>query len=434
MELRSYLDILKRRRWIIGATVLAAIAIATIGVILMRPSYSATATLRITPRTTAIDYGTLEYSTRLKNTYAAMAVSGPTMQEVQDRTGITTPYAELRESISVEFPSNNELMSVVAKAGDAQSSAAIANAVASVIIEQSKDSRIDRQYNVELIGPAVPPLGPDVASGLLTIILGAGIALAAGLGLALMMENLDTRIHTTQQIETITKLPILAQVPTLQNSDSKLYNGTSVEGEIFRLLRTNISVSSRSKAMKLLMVTSAEPGEGKSVISANLAYTMGQLDQKVIIIDGDMRLPNVHSIFGIKNDVGLSNVLRKEVSVDQAVQYLPDRHIHVLTSGPTPPNPADLLSSSEMLNIIKELTKKFDVVLLDSPAYLAVADSTILATMADAVLLVVRYAKSERESVRSAKSQLQGAGADIIGVVANGAEMRPAYRYYQNRK
>jgi capsular exopolysaccharide synthesis family protein len=182
------------------------------------------------------------------------------------------------------------------------------------------------------------------------------------------------------------------------------------------------------------MVTSAEPGEGKSLITTNLAYAMGQLNQKVIIVDGDMRLPNVHTIFGIKNEVGLSNVLRKEVRLEQAVQYLPDQHVHVLTSGPTPSHPADLLSSSEMTALLEKLTEQYDIVLLDTPAFLAVADSTILASLADGVVLVVRYAKSERDSVRTAQSKLESAGADLIGVVANGAELKQSYRYYQVRK
>jgi polysaccharide biosynthesis transport protein len=436
MELRSYIDMLKRRRWIIAATVLAAIVIAAIGVLRMRPDYSATSTLRITPRSgTTIDYGALEYSVRLKNTYAELAVSGPTMQAVQDRTGITTPYEQLRSSISVEFPANNELMSIVAKADDANSAAAIANAVSAIIIEESQSTRTGRQFNVELVAPAVPPLRPDVAGSLLVVVFGAAAALVAGLGLALVMENLDTKLHTTAQIENITRLPILAQVPTIRSGQhARLYNGTSVEGEIFRLLRTNIAVGSRDKQMKLLMVTSAEPGEGKSMITSNLAYSMGQLKQKVLIIDGDMRLPNVHLIFGIRNDVGLSSVLRKEATLEQAVQFLPDQNVHVLTSGPTPSNPADLLSSAEMTALLEKLTEQYDIVLLDTPAFLAVADSTILATLADGVVLVVRYAKSERDSVRTAQTQLEGAGADLIGVVANGAELKQSYRYYQVRK
>jgi capsular exopolysaccharide synthesis family protein len=436
MELRSYIELVKRRRWIIAATVLGAIIIAMLGVLRMRPDYSATATLRITPRSgTTIDYGALEYSVRLKNTYAELAVSGPTMQAVQDRTGITTPYEALRRSVSVEFPSNNELMSIVARADNPNDAAAIANAVSVVIIEESQSTRTGRQFNVELVGPAVPPLGADMAGGLLVVVFGAAAALVAGLGLALVMENLDTKLHTTEQIESVTKLPILAQVPTIRSGQTaRLYNGTSVEGEIFRLLRTNIAVGSRSKQMKLLMVTSAEPGEGKSLITTNLAYAMGQLNQKVLIVDGDMRLPNVHTIFGIKNEVGLSNVLRKEVRLEQAVQYLPDQHVHVLTSGPTPSHPADLLSSSEMTALLEKLTEQYDIVLLDTPAFLAVADSTILASLADGVVLVVRYAKSERDSVRTAQSKLESAGADLIGVVANGAELKQSYRYYQVRK
>jgi polysaccharide biosynthesis transport protein len=304
-----------------------------------------------------------------------------------------------------------------------------------VIIEESQSTRTGRQFNVELVGPAVPPLGADMAGGLLVVVFGAAAALVAGLGLALVMENLDTKLHTTEQIESVTKLPILAQVPTIRSGQTaRLYNGTSVEGEIFRLLRTNIAVGSRSKQMKLLMVTSAEPGEGKSLITTNLAYAMGQLNQKVLIVDGDMRLPNVHTIFGIKNEVGLSNVLRKEVRLEQAVQYLPDQHVHVLTSGPTPSHPADLLSSSEMTALLEKLTEQYDIVLLDTPAFLAVADSTILASLADGVVLVVRYAKSERDSVRTAQSKLESAGADLIGVVANGAELKQSYRYYQVRK
>jgi len=244
---------------------------------------------------------------------------------------------------------------------------------------------------------------------------------------------MDTTIHTTAQIANVVQLPILAKVPRIRAwRKTQCYNGSSAEGESFRQLRTSITIASHDKPLKPIMITSAEPGEGKSLVSANLAYSLAHLKKKVVIVDTDMRLPTLHKFFKLSNEVGLGNVLGGEATLDDAIRYVDTHKVHVITSGITSSNPADLIGSNEMRALIEQLVDRFDVVLFDSPAFLAVADSAILSTMVEGVLLVVRCSKSQKEHVQSVYNQLVSGNVNLLGIVANSAERNNSYSYYQN--
>lgn len=208
----------------------------------------------------------------------------------------------------------------------------------------------------------------------------------------------------------------------------------SIAAESYRTLRTNIQYSSFDKEYRVIVVTSSEPGEGKSTTSGNLALCMAQGDKKVILIDCDLRKPSLHKKFKISNLVGLSDVMvGKEDLTTAAHRY--NKNLVLLTSGKIPPNPSEMLSSKAMSNLLETLKETFDYIILDTPPVQAVTDSQILSTKADGTILVVRAERTKRESVQNAVNLLKKVNANMIGTVLNGIDVsRNKYYYYYGDK
>ncbi|MVX64175.1 polysaccharide biosynthesis tyrosine autokinase [Clostridium chromiireducens] len=204
----------------------------------------------------------------------------------------------------------------------------------------------------------------------------------------------------------------------------------SIVSEAYRTLRTNVQYSSFDKAIKTIVVTSAEAAEGKSTVSGNLALSFAQNDKKVIIVDCDLRKPSVHKNFKISNLSGLSEVLIGKENIEDVIQNR-NGNLDILTSGKIPPNPSEMLSSVSMTNLIEKLREKYDIVILDSAPLQAVTDAQILSTKADGTILVIRAQRTSRDSVIEAKNLLTKVGANILGTVLHAVEnTRGKYYYY----
>lgn len=208
----------------------------------------------------------------------------------------------------------------------------------------------------------------------------------------------------------------------------------SIAAESYRTLRTNIQYSSFDKPYQIIVVTSSEPGEGKSTTSGNLALCLAQGDKRVILIDCDLRKPSIHKKFKISNIVGLSDVIIGKEELSTAV-HRHNKNLIVLTSGKIPPNPSEMLSSKAMSKLLEGLKKEFDYIILDTPPVQAVTDSQILSTKADGTILVVRAERTKKEAVNNAVSLLRKVNANIIGTVLNGLSTdRNKYYYYYGEK
>ena len=208
----------------------------------------------------------------------------------------------------------------------------------------------------------------------------------------------------------------------------------SIAAESYRTLRTNIQYSSFDEEYKIIVVTSSEPGEGKSTTAGNLALSMAQDDKKVMLIDCDLRKPSLHKKFKISNLVGLSDVMIGKTDLVKAV-HKHNKNLVLLTSGKIPPNPSEMLSSKTMGNLLETLKENFDYIILDTPPVQAVTDAQILSTKADGTILVVRAERTRRESVQNAVNLLKKVNANIIGTVLNGLdESRNKYYYYYGDK
>ncbi|MDN3019172.1 CpsD/CapB family tyrosine-protein kinase [Paenibacillus sp. BSR1-1] len=205
--------------------------------------------------------------------------------------------------------------------------------------------------------------------------------------------------------------------------------------EQYRTIRTSIQYSSVDEEIRSIMVTSSGPAEGKSTTAANLAVTFAQLGKRVLLVDADLRKPTVHHTFGVNNLKGFTTVLTKQATLESAVLDTDEKDLYILTSGPVPPNPAELLSSKSMEQFMEEIKEQFEYIIFDTPPLLAVADPQILANQCDGSILVVYSEKTEIDQAKKGKELLQNAQSKLLGVVLNHKELKNNdYYYYYGSK
>ena len=317
--------------------------------------------------------------------------------------------------------------------------------------------------NISIVDYALTPDTPVGPNRARTVVAAFFLSIGLGLGLALFFEYLDDTVHSTEEVERVLHLPALAVIPSVGsaarrrvlpgasgstalqkqngngNGNSELLmnvDSRSPLAEAYRHLRTSVLLSTAGRAPKSLLVTSTLPGEGKTTTAVNTAISLAQTGASVVIIDADMRRPRLQSIFNMEGQQGLSSILSSETSEDDMLSMVrsdEESGLSVLTSGPIPPNPAELLGSDQMHRLLAVLQAKYNHVVVDSPPVSSFTDGVLISTMVDGVLLVVHGGKSSRHIVRRSKQLLNDVGAKIFGVVLNNINLQSHdYYYYQS--
>ena len=205
-------------------------------------------------------------------------------------------------------------------------------------------------------------------------------------------------------------------------------NPKSIASESYRTLRTNIEYSSFDERLKTIVVTSSEPGEGKTTTAGNLAISLGQNEKKVLLVDCDLRRGKIHKHFKVSNGEGLSEIIIEKTSLENGIKAVSE-NLDIITTGELPPNPSEMLGSKRMEDLINEFKKLYDYVILDTPPILVVADGQILSTKVDGTILVARAEKTKKDSIINAKKLLDKVKANIIGTVFNGVEVKKGNHY-----
>ena len=300
---------------------------------------------------------------------------------------------------------------------------------------------------IDVVDPALIPASPLLRPQSSIILTTLVFSLLGGIILAFLLESLDTGMRSVAEIENITELPSLAIVPrgrrtsaeqastltTAQRNIGVLTQPKSQFAEAFRSLRTSLLLSTTGHPPRIIVSTSATPSEGKTTIASNLATILAQRDTRVLLIDGDLRRPNIHHRFGMNGKTGLTTVLTGATLLEETVQVVPEiPNLDILPSGPIPPFPAEMLSSDAMSALLKRCAELYSYVVIDSPPILSVTDGVILSRQADAVVLVVRHGKSSKHVVRRARDLLLRSGAPITGIVLNAVDLNSPeyYGYY----
>jgi len=349
---------------------------------------------------------------------------------------------KLREDyngILAQTPDNSEQLKTSADAVE------IKEKTYSILLEQYEQARLKealRENVISIVEPAIEPKSPIKPNKVINIGLGFLIGLAGGVGLALLLENLGARLYTAEQIEVVTELVPIGKIPKFNSKGLLLAQNGNLKikytlfKESFRRLQTRIVTQFTEKSkvhpIKTILFTSALPSEGKSTIVANLAIAFAQNGKKTLVIDCDLRIPTQHKILGLPNRQGLSDVLNRHAKPDEVIQKTRYNDMYLLTSGSLPANPTELLGASQMKALLDKLVDEYQIIILDAPALLPVADATLLAGVVDGVVLVTRRAFSKEENVREACRQLGEINAHMLGVVINEAEQNGTY-YYQPR-
>ncbi len=336
---------------------------------------------------------------------------------------------------------------------------------------QTNIEKAQQGNDLRIIEPARVPGWPMGPRRMRSILIGLVLSLLAGVGLTLLLEYMDNTVKSIEDVSRATQLPTLALIPSMdaarvraigekkqqkairassakqaavgglvprsyQPQGEKLASLDSLSSvvEAYRMLRTSVLLSTAGTPPKTILVTSSRPGEGKTTTAVNTAISLAQLGVSVLLIDADLRRPAVHKAFKIPHTRGISNYLSSNTPIENLIIRLPIQNLSVLPCGPIPPNPAELISSDRMKDLLRILSEQYDHILIDSPPLISVTDPVILSTMVDGSILVVQSGRSTRDLVRRARQELSGVGAKIFGVVLNNVDVkREGYDdyYYQ---
>lgn len=505
MELKYYLNVIKKRIWIILGSIFLTMAVVIIGSLLITPMYRSSTTIRIATTTgSSINYSDYSYADRLINTYITIANSDSTLELLRTSFGLN----ELPE-VSVEAVPGTELLLINSTNRDPGLAADLANSLAKILIDQEKslygggekdpveilDEQIDQilhelatarkeyelksadlepgseelnalQYAIDIkedtyatlvnlqeqtrlreavranvisiVEAAEIPGKPYKPNWIINLAAGFLFGLLGGLSVAFLWEHLDESLSSAEDIRKVTKFPNLCRIPKVNSN----WLMTIPQKELpftylgaIHSLRANLLVQNGRAPLQVVMITSAVPGDGKSTITANLAFSAAKSGKLTLIIDCDLRKPKQHELFRVSKDPGLSQVLEGSLDWCSAIRQTNEKNIRLLTSGPETSDPTNLLSSAVLSGIIEDVRKEFEFVLIDTPAVLSVPDAKLICHLADNTLLVVNQRNATRETIQTAIEELNDSHAKVIGVVVN--EARPNrrdyyYHYYQS--
>ena len=296
---------------------------------------------------------------------------------------------------------------------------------------------------VQIAEAADVPQAPVSPKKLRITILGAFLSLMVGGGLAFLLEYLDDTIKTPEDLEEGVGLPVLGFVPRMHDKDGDTFEHRSVisllqpassASEAFRSVRTSLFFSNAGQRARLLAVTSGSAEAGKSTTASNLACVIAQNERRVVLVDADLRRPTVHRTYGLASEVGLSTALSGRCALSEAIRspglkYPSMEWLDVVPAGCTPPNPAELLDSEAMENVLSELRARYDVVIVDTPPVLFAADASIVASRADGTVLVVKSGQNSRSLVERAQQRLQEVNAQLLGGVLNDVRLHSLENY-----
>lgn len=425
MDIEKYISILWHRKGVVLVTIIISTLVVIIGLQFISPTYDASSTLRVaTSRSGQVAYEDLLYADRLLKTFAEIAATPSVVEEVVKEFALSK-----EPTIDVQVLANTELIRITVSHENPVIARDVANFLASNIIQRSQE--IDTRLNIiTVIDPAVTPEKPSIP---IIVIIAAAILVGAigGIGLAFLLEFLNRRLYTPKQVESISGFPLLGQIPSVKKGAYFISNGHCPlpYKEAFRTLRTNLFYQNQEKQLRTLLITSPDPGAGKTTILANLAISIAHAGHKVVVIDGDLRKPKLHTICQVSNQEGLSNLLEGSKTIYEVLQWI-DPNMGIIPSGPSSADPALLISSEEMSVLVATLSQDFEYVLIDSPAIFAVPDAKLLAKQADGLLLVINIDTASETIIHQVKQFLASMPADTVGMVVNKAELNHSTYYY----
>jgi non-specific protein-tyrosine kinase len=434
MDLRDYVRLLRRRWRLIAVCVLVGLSASIAVTLTATKLYTAKAQLFVSAqdRSTGADIssaytGGLFTQQRVKS-YVSVIPSVRTAGLVQAELNLSASPASIAKKISASAPLDTVLINVSVTDADPAQAQAIANAVGRVfptLVDQIErpQSGGPSPVKVSMVQSAQLPGTPTSPRPKLNLILGFLVGLAVGVGGAVLRETLDTSVKGPEQAQELVGAPVLGAINYDPEASKKplvvVASPNSVRAEAFRQLRTNLQFVDIEHPLRSVVFTSSVPGEGKSTTTCNLAITLAQAGLRVVLVEGDLRRPRIADYMGLEGAVGLTSVLLGRTGLDEALQSWGDDSLHVLASGPLPPNPSELLGSQGMQDLLRELEARADIVLIDAPPLLPVTDAAVLGTLTSGLVMLIRSNITRREQATRAVATVHAVGATLLGGVLN---------------
>ena len=445
MELRDFLRTV-RRNWAVMVVVLAVfLIVGSAYTLTQKPSYSASATAYISVSSSGSSVGDLsqgaDYVQQAVKSYAGVATSAYVLSNVITDLGLSQSVGQLRSQVTVSPPVDTTLLQISATAAAPQDAARIANSVTSelsaAVDRLTTESRASTTaVLLTQIDPAMAPAAPTSPNVPLNLGIAALLGLLAGIGLAVLRDRLDTRIRDADDAHAVVDAPVLGEIlhdPAAGTRPLVAAAGDdSRRAEAYRTLRTNLEFLDLNRRARSMVVTSSMAREGKSLTVANLAVILAEAGRSVVVVDADLRRPQVTSYFGLDDHVGLTDVLIGAVTLEDALQrWRGSTGPVVLPAGRIPPNPSELLQSDVMRELILHLEKLFDVVLFDAPPIVPVSDAVILTRRTGGALLIAAEGQTRRANLRRAAGALRQVDGTVLGLVMTMVPPRqaPGYGY-----
>lgn len=403
---------------------------------LVNPTYRATATIVVNQSAApgTVTYSDALLSQQLVKTYARMATQRVVLEQVAENLQLPTPPEVLEDLVQGVAIAQTQLLEIRADTSEPALSRDLANNVAQAFIEQQQPflpaGRGPQALRVSQ--PATLPTIPIAPRPILNTLLGAMAGLLAAAAIAAVMEYRDDTVKSSDDVEVLGLAPlgVVGVLSSGSNGATAAGNLPPPAAEAYRKIRTSIDLWGLPQPVRLL-VTSAGQGEGKSTTAANLAITFGQLDRRVVLVDADLRRPQLHQLFGLRNTRGLSSLLVNP-KADTAATLRPTafQNVSLVAAGASPPNAAELLASVRMREVLDDLADLGDVVIVDSPPVLGVSDPVIVAATGGAVMLIAQAGVTRPGALLRARDALLKTDAVLLGAVVNAARPRVTAEYY----
>jgi capsular exopolysaccharide synthesis family protein len=441
VDLRDYMRLLRLRWRLVAACVVLGVGGAAAFVFTATPVYTAQTQLYVAAASDNISSavaGTTLGQDQVQS-YAQIINSPQVTGLAATELGGQVSATQIGKEVTATAPLNTQLLDVTVTDTDATRAAAIANATSEQFAQYAEDlnagSGLHSPVKVTVVRRAQTPTSPSSPKKPLDLGLGLVVGLAVGVGGAVLREVLDRTIKSPEQIREMLDLPVLGAISRDPEASAHplIVAGAprSTRSESFRQLRTNLRFVNPDRPPRSIAITSAVPGEGKSTTATNLAITLANAGVQVCLIEGDLRRPKVATYLGIEGAVGLTDVLVGTFGLDDAIQLWGTQgELKVLASGPLPPNPAELLASHAMSETLRELERRFDLVIIDCPPTLPVTDGALLANAADGALIVIRHGRTRRDQVLRAVESLRAASVHVFGVAMTFTPTRGPDSYY----
>jgi polysaccharide biosynthesis transport protein len=364
--------------------------------------------------------------------YTQLVASLPVLRAINSQLGLSLSLGEFRSKVTAVRPDGTVLINVTATDRSPKLAQALAQAVGTELPRflESLEGQQTSPVKVSVTSPAQLPTQPVSPNKKLYLVLGMMLGLVIGVGAAVIREALSRRIRDAEDVVTLTGLPVLGSIAERRGAKREalimLYNPSSVRAEEYRRVRTNLDAFIHESDMRSFVVSSAAPGEGKTLIAANLGVAFAQAGHRVVLVDADLRRPRLADAMGLAPVRGLSEVLENGLPVEHALASRPDLPLDVLAAGTPPRNPSELLGSRRFAAVLHELSVRADLVILDTPALLPTSDAAVVARLTAGAVLVARAGSTRSNQFVSAVESLFSVEARVLGVVINRITARSA--------